>query len=233
MANTSNLNLYVITPSEDGNVIDFFQKIAGERVDSNFAILDHTIGELQKTPPDHEHEISDITNFPNSMPADGGNADTVGGKHADDFASLDHNHNAMIGATIESDGKTGMVPIPMAGDHESFLRGDGVWAVPKGKEYKQGAGIEIDENCIISNAGVLSVKTGSTNGTIDVDGTDVKIAGLGTSAYVDATEFALAEHSHSDFMEVSQYDPNGEILNAGGIADWIAANYDNAEEMSY
>ena len=34
-------------------------------------------------------------------------------------------------------------------------------------------------------------------------------------------------------MASSDYDPNNDIKNAGGIAAWITANYDNAEEMSY
>jgi hypothetical protein len=36
--------------------------------------------ELLGTLNDHEHTKSDITDFPSSLPADGGNADTVGGK---------------------------------------------------------------------------------------------------------------------------------------------------------
>jgi hypothetical protein len=39
------------------------------------------------TPVDHKHTKSEITDFPTSLPADGGNADTVDGKHAGDFAS--------------------------------------------------------------------------------------------------------------------------------------------------
>lgn len=35
-----------------------------------------------------------IEDFPESMPANGGNADTVDGKHASDFAAADHTHNA-------------------------------------------------------------------------------------------------------------------------------------------
>lgn len=37
--------------------------------------------------PDHTHIVDDITDFPTSLPANGGNADTVDGKHASDFAS--------------------------------------------------------------------------------------------------------------------------------------------------
>ncbi|WP_034218386.1 phage upper tail fiber protein [Lachnoclostridium phytofermentans] len=40
----------------------------------------------------HKHTKADITDFPTSMPASGGNADTVDGKHADEFATASHNH---------------------------------------------------------------------------------------------------------------------------------------------
>ena len=37
--------------------------------------------------PDHEHSVSDITDFPTSLPANGGNADTLDGFHANDIIS--------------------------------------------------------------------------------------------------------------------------------------------------
>lgn len=42
-------------------------------------------GTWDGTIPDHEHTVSDITDFPTSLPANGGNADTLDGKHAIDF----------------------------------------------------------------------------------------------------------------------------------------------------
>ena len=35
----------------------------------------------------------------------------------------------MVGATKNADGSSGIVPTPVAGDHNKFLRGDGTWAV--------------------------------------------------------------------------------------------------------
>ena len=48
-------------------------------------------GTWDGTIPDHEHTVSDVTDFPTSLPANGGNAETVGGKHADDFWKI-YNH---------------------------------------------------------------------------------------------------------------------------------------------
>ena len=42
-------------------------------------------GTWDGTIPDHEHTVSDITDFPTSLPANGGNANTLDGKHASDF----------------------------------------------------------------------------------------------------------------------------------------------------
>ena len=51
----------------------------------------------------HKHTISDITDMPASLPASGGNADTVDGKHASDFAVAGHTHTAAeIGAAAKS-----------------------------------------------------------------------------------------------------------------------------------
>lgn len=42
-------------------------------------------GTWDGTIPDHEHTVSDITDFPTSLPANGGNADKLDGKHAESF----------------------------------------------------------------------------------------------------------------------------------------------------
>ena len=45
-------------------------------------------------PSTHMHTKAQITDFPTNLPANGGNADTVDGKHASDFASSTHNHDS-------------------------------------------------------------------------------------------------------------------------------------------
>ena len=44
-------------------------------------------GTWDGTIPDHEHTVSDITDFPTSLPASGGDADTLDGKHHYDFVN--------------------------------------------------------------------------------------------------------------------------------------------------
>ena len=47
-------------------------------------------GTWDGTIPDHEHTVSDITDFPTSLPANGGNADTVDGLHATDIMNMEN-----------------------------------------------------------------------------------------------------------------------------------------------
>ena len=196
IATTENLKLHVISEEDNSTVSEFFQKIAGHNVDSNFEIIDEAIKQLQEAPPAHTH-------------------------------------SEMIGATASADGVSGYVPAPLTGNQTAFLRGDGTWSTPEGKNYSQGEGIEITSDYQIKNTGVLSVTAGENNGTLNVDGTEVPITGLGSSAFTDINDYAKAEHSHEDKMNVSAYDADGEIAAAGGIAEWIAKHYENAEVNTY
>lgn len=48
----------------------------------------------------HTHTTNDIINFPQSMPANGGDADTLDGKHASEFATQEGIEN--VGKAIEA-----------------------------------------------------------------------------------------------------------------------------------
>lgn len=54
----------------------------------------YTAEEVGAAGKKHSHSISDITDMPTKLPANGGNADTVDGKHASDFAAAVHTHTA-------------------------------------------------------------------------------------------------------------------------------------------
>ncbi len=47
------------------------------------------------------------------------------------FAKKDDIPKVMEGAEREKDGKSGLVPIPHAGNEQKYLRGDGTWQSPK------------------------------------------------------------------------------------------------------
>lgn len=65
----------------------------------NSDTVDEAISELKtdvggKADRAHGHSASEIAGLPSALPANGGNADTVDGKHASDFASAGHKHTA-------------------------------------------------------------------------------------------------------------------------------------------
>ena len=64
----------------------------------------YTAEEVGAAGKKHSHSISDITDMPTKLPANGGNADTVDGKHASDFATARHTHTATeVGAATATD----------------------------------------------------------------------------------------------------------------------------------
>lgn len=72
---------------------------------SNYATNDDMNIELgKKAEKVHNHTKSQITDFPTSLPANGGNADTLGNKKATDFATATHTHTAAnVGAVSTVD----------------------------------------------------------------------------------------------------------------------------------
>lgn len=64
---------------------------------------EYTAAEVGAAEKLHSHSISDITDMPTALPANGGNADTVDGKHASAFAEAEHTHTATeVGAAPKS-----------------------------------------------------------------------------------------------------------------------------------
>lgn len=73
-----------------------------------------------------------IKNKPTSLPANGGNADTVGGFTVEvnvpaDAKFTDTTYSAFKGASASAAGGAGLVPAPAQGGQGKFLAGDGTW----------------------------------------------------------------------------------------------------------
>lgn len=66
--------------------------------------------------------------------------------------SVDDAIRTMSGATATSNGQSGLVPTPQAGDQNKFLKGDGTWATV------ESGSIAVDEKSIIEEDGELSLK---------------------------------------------------------------------------
>lgn len=89
-----------------------------------------------------------IKNKPASLPAKGGDADTVGGHTVETDVPAgaiftDTKPVAMKGATASAAGSAGYVPAPSSGDQGKFLRGDGTWQAQKtyGEATQTAAGL--------------------------------------------------------------------------------------------
>lgn len=81
-----------------------------------------------------------IKNKPTSMPANGGNAATVGGHTVgtdvpENAVFTDTKPVGMRGATASAAGAAGYVPAPAAGAQAKFLRGDGTWQTTPNTTY--------------------------------------------------------------------------------------------------
>ena len=85
--------------------------------------------------------------------------------------------SVMEGATDQTDGEEGLVPAPLAGDENKFLRGDGTWVeVSGGASYIEGNGIELigttEVDMNFDYTAFVNSLTGAYNGTLtkNVDG---------------------------------------------------------------
>lgn len=83
-----------------------------------------------------------IKNKPTSMPADGGDADTVGGHTVEvnvpaNAVFTDTKPVNMVGATASQAGSAGYAPAPAAGDQAKYLRADGTWQTPPNTTYAE------------------------------------------------------------------------------------------------
>ena len=156
----------------------------------------------------------------------------------------DTTYGEMTGATSTADGESGLVPAPDAGEQALFLRGDGVWGTPHDTTYNAGTTAQLNTGTDTDNkvwapkqisdyvkgkvdsidTGVMSVTTGTTNGSISVDGTDVDVKGLGTGAF----NPKYVHPTGSGNNHIPSGGSSGQILkySADGTAAW-------ANEYSY
>ena len=76
-----------------------------------------------------------VKNKPSSLPANGGNANTVGGHTVEKNVPENAIFADMKGASDSAAGEAGYVPAPARGQQGTFLRGDGTWATPADTKY--------------------------------------------------------------------------------------------------
>lgn len=72
-------------------------------------------------PSTHNHTKAQITDFPTSLPANGGNADTIDGKHATDFVPLGSGKYIDGGVYLDTHPENGKVILPFINNDIAFL----------------------------------------------------------------------------------------------------------------
>lgn len=133
--------------------------------------------------------------------------------------------------------------IPSGGSSGQILRwsadGTAVWGADNNTTYSAGTGISISDNKI-TNSGVRSISSGSTNGTISVNtngtATSVAVKGLGSAAYTASSAYAKASHTHS-YLPLSggtfSTDALINLKGNNGIATGITFNAGNYQTVIY
>jgi hypothetical protein len=77
-----------------------------------------------------------------------------------------------------------------------------------------------------ADSAIQQIATGSTNGTIAVDGTDVAVKGLGSAAYKADTAFDVAGAASAVLGAVSDSSTANTVYGAKAYADSLGSNYD-------
>lgn len=99
-----------------------------------------TAAQTGAAPVSHTHIVGQITDFPRTMPADGGNSATVNNHTVNANVPsgakfTDTTYSAFKAATASAAGGTGLVPAPAAGAQTKYLRADGSWQTPPNTTY--------------------------------------------------------------------------------------------------
>ncbi len=172
--------------------------------DSNKPISSATQAALDgKSDKTHTHTKSDITDMPTSLPANGGNADTVDGKHANAFYPAKANY--ALGLDYNSLTSNGI--FELLGSETNPTKN-----APNGNDASNNFYVQV----FVHSASFLtqiatSVRTDKTqyirsmsNGTWNAWG-KIKSGDADTVDGKHASDFALASHTHSTLMSAADY----------------------------
>lgn len=159
----------------------------------------------------HTHTKSQITDFPTSLPANGGNADTVGGKSSADFAPASHSHIFwnLSDATIKM--------YQAANDHQCGLETFCLQTCFDAKDGETHNYVnDYSSRCILNlqaRGGRVGIGKMTPGYTLDVNG-----SANATTLYENGTRVALVGHGHG-YWTWDENTIKGVKVNNAGYAD--------------
>lgn len=153
--------------------------------------LNAAIGKLEKgldgkAASSHTHAASQITGLPTSLPANGGNADTVDGKHASDFALASHGTHVTYATTAPLVAGTAS-----AGTSNDVARGNHVHPAQTSVSGNAGTATKLATARTISLAGDVT-------GSATFDGSaNISITATVADNSHNHTNYAPTSHNHN------------------------------------
>lgn len=117
---------------------------------------------------------------------------------------IDTTYTKMKGATSSTAGTEGLVPAPEAGSQNSFLRGDGKWAVPPNSTYES-----------LKNPYAITIKSNDTILT-EYDGSSAKTVDITPS------KIGAAEEEHGTHVTYSTNRPKANGTASAGVMNALA-----------
>ena len=133
------------------------------------------------------------------------------------YSKVNHTHSEYVNPSCYGSIKVGSSTVSAGSSQDTltFANGDGIslqLASPSTSEDK----------ITITNSGVRSIATGSSNGTISVNtngkSADVAVKGLGSAAYTSSSNYATSGHTHNNYAKSNHTHNYAGSSSAGGVA---------------
>mgnify|MGYP003146939386 CR=1 FL=1 len=123
--------------------------------------------------------------------------------------ALQDNANIITGATSNSDGTTGLVPPPDAGEQGLFLKGDGNWDTPTNTVYSHP-----------TTAGNIHIPSGGSSGQF------LKYSESGTAVWANDNDTVYSHPTSAGNIHIPSGGASGQVLkySASGTAVWGTDN---------
>lgn len=150
------------------------------------------------------NDLSDKPTIPTSLPANGGNADTVDGKHAADFATATHNHDSSYAAKTHSHSQSEVTGLGTAlsgkadasHTHSNYALATDVEELETAVNGKAESSHTHAQSDITGLSSALSGKANTTHSHVVADVTGLS-SQLDSKADVSHTHTAYADASHT------------------------------------